>query len=204
MALSSSDPEQMGAFMVGAESSSNVEHGQPDGGGGSCPLLEVGGRKGVSVRHVRRAARAFADLAQWGQSVRLGLKRPPRSAIDTQRLLPGFLAGESVTDRQRIAEYLSMLNRQTGVRPLVTREKRLSVTYSAGGLLGVLAVLPTREIAARDDLSYNCSVCGALVARGRPPQPDEAIYGTKESCKCEQRRRNQAAWRARKRAEGKS
>ena len=62
-----------------------------------------------------------------------------------------------------------MHNRQTGVRPLVTWEKRLSVAYSAGGLLGVLAVLLTREIAARDDLSYNCSVCGALVARGRPP-----------------------------------
>jgi len=154
------------------------EHGQPDGRGGSCPLLEVDGRKGGSVRHVRRAARAFADLAQWGRSVRLVLKRPPRSAIDTQRLLPGS-SSVSVTDRQRIAVYLSMLNRQTGVRPLVTWEKRLSVTYSDGGLLGVLAVLLTCEIAARDDLSYNCSVCGRWsLAEGH--QPDEAIYCTKE------------------------
>jgi len=72
-----------------------------------------------------------------------------------------------------------MLNRQTGVRPLVTWEKRLSVTYSDGGLLGVLAVLLTCEIAARDDLSYNCSVCGRWsLAEGH--QPDEAIYCTKE------------------------
>jgi len=222
MALASADPEQMGAFMTrrGVLELCGA-HGRPIGHdeGAVCPFLEITpgttldlpgvhfestGRRGVSVQAVRSAARAFTDLAQWGQSVRLGLKRPPGSGMDTQGLLPGFLVGDNVTDRQRIADYLTMLNRQAGVRPLVTWDKRVSFTFAAGGLLGVLAVLLTREIAARPDLTYNCTACGALVARGRPPQPDEEIYCTKESCKREQRRRNQAAWRARKRAEGKS
>ena len=213
LALASADPEQMAAFMAryGVLELCG-EHGRPDGHdeGAFCPFLEVddGRRRGVSVHHVRRAARAFADLAQWGRSTRLGLKRRPHSGIDAQMLLGGFLRGRNVTDRARIAEYLTMLNRQTGVRPLVTWDKRVSVTFAAAGLLGVLSILLTREIAARrdpnDDLTYTCSICGVPVARGRPPQPDEAIYCTEKSCKREQQRRNQAAWRARKRAEGKS
>jgi hypothetical protein len=123
-------------------------------------------------------------------------------------LVGGFVRGRNVTDRDRIAEYLTALNRQTGVRPLVTWDKRLSIVFAAEGLLGVLAILLTREIAARrdeqDELIYTCSVCGVPVIRGRPPQTDEAIYCTEKSCKREQQRLNQAAWRARKRAEGKS
>ena len=213
LALASADPEQMAAFMAryGVLELCG-EHGQPDehDEGAFCQLLEVddGRRLGVSVQHVRRAARAFADLAQWGHSTRQGLKRRPRSGIDAQMLLGGFLRGRNLTDRARIADYLTMLNRQTGVRPLVTWEKRVSVTFAANGLLGVLAILLTREIAARrdeqDELIYTCSVCGVPVTRGRPPQTDEAIYCTEKSCKREQHRRNQAAWRAHKRAEGKS
>jgi len=215
IALASADPEQMAAFMARYGILELCgEHGRPDGHdhGYFCPLLDVddGHRQGVEVRTVRRAARAFADLRQWGQAVRVGLKPSAVSGQDSQLLMPssGFRSGRKgsrdLTDRERIAQLLTRLNRETGVGPLVTWDKRLSVTFAAGGLLGVLAILLTREIAARDDLTYTCSVCGVPVARGRPPQPDEAIYCTKESCKREQRRRNQAAWRARKRAEGKS
>jgi hypothetical protein len=209
LALASADPDQMAAFMdrygvleLCGEHGRPVDHDE----GAFCPFLEVddGQRFGVSVQHVRRAARAFADLAQWGHSTRLGLKRRPGSGMDAQMLVGGFIRGSNLTDRDRIAEYLTILNRQTGVRPLVTWDKRLSFTFAAGGLLGVLTILLTREIASRDDVSYNCSVCGFLVARKRPPKPDEAVYCAKASCRTEQQRRNQAAWRARKRAEGKS
>lgn len=216
IALASADPEQMAAFMARYGILELCgEHGRPDrhDHGDICPLLAVDDyREGVEVRTVRRAARAFADLRQRGQAVRVGLKPPAGSGADTEMLMPssGFRSGRKgsrdkvVTDRERIAQLLTRLNRETGVGPLVTWDKRLSVTFAAGGLLGFLAILLTREIAARDGLTYTCSVCGVPVARGRPPQPDEAIYCTKESCKREQRRRNQAAWRARKRAEGKS
>jgi hypothetical protein len=208
LALASADPDQMAAFMARYGILELCgEHGRPDGHdeGGFCPFLEIddGARFAVSVQHVRRAARGFADLAKWGHSQRQGRKRPPRSGMDAQMLVGGFVRG-NVTDRDRIAEYLTALNRQTGVRPLVTWDKRLSVTFEASGLLGVLAILLTRDIAARDDLTYACSVCGFPIGRKRPPLPEEAVYCTKESCKREQRRRNQAAWRARKRAEGKS
>jgi hypothetical protein len=207
LALSSADPEQMGAFMAryGVLELCGA-HGRPDGhdDGGCCPFLEVDGGFGVYVSHVRRAARGFAALEQWGQAVRDGRKRPSGVLVDTQKLLPGFDLGpdDNATDRARLAEYLTMLNRQTGVQPLVKWGKRLSVIYAAGGLLAMLAILLTRQIAARSDLTYSCSVCGLLVERTRPPLLDEAIYCTGDSCKREQRRRNQAAWRARKRAEG--
>jgi hypothetical protein len=210
LALASADPEEMGAFMrlygvlalCGAHGRPN-EHEQGD----FCPWLMDDGRFAVSVQAVRRAARAFADLHQWGNALRNNQRPPAGSGMDTQRLLPGFLVGRHVTDHQRIAHYLTRLNRETGVRPLVTWDERLSVTYAAEGLMGVLTILLTRKIQAPGALSFKCSVCGDLVDRGngsRPPHPDEAVYCPKESCKREQRRRNQAAWRARKRAEGKS
>lgn len=212
LALASADPEQMAAFMAryGVLELCG-EHGRPDrhDEGAFCPFLEVddGQRLGVSVHHVRRAARAFADLAQWGQSARDAQKVSPRRGVDIQMLLPGILS-RTMSERERIAYHLTRLNRETGVQPLVTWDKRVSFTFEAGGLLGVLSILLTREIAARrderDDLVYTCSVCGIAVPRGRPPQPDEAIYCTEKSCKREQQRLNQAAWRARKRAEGKS
>jgi hypothetical protein len=208
--LAAADPEQMAGFMkrYGILELCG-EHGQPDGhnDGLYCPLLDVdnGQRCGVLVRTVRRAARAFADLQQWGQAVREGQKPPAGSGHDVQLLMPGFwFRNHVITDRERIAHHLTRLNRETGVRPLVTWDERLTVNHAAGGLLGVLAILLTREIMAPGIRSFRCSVCGDLVDRGRPPQPDEAIYCTKPSCKREQRRRNQAAWRARTRAEGKS
>ena len=206
--LAVADPEQMAGFMrrYGILELCG-EHGRPDGHeeGTYCPFLDVedGQRVGVLVRTVRRAARAFADLRQWGQAIREGWKPPAGSGHDVQLLMPGILS-RTMSERERIAYHLTRLNRETGVRPLVTWDERLTVNHAAGGLLGVLAILLTREIMAPGVRSFRCSVCGDLVDRGRPPQPDEAIYCTKESCKREQRRRNQAAWRARKRADGKA
>jgi hypothetical protein len=224
LALASADPEQMAAFMAryGVLELCGA-HGCPIGHeDAGCPFLEIeertsldtpwshfefGGRWGVSVQHVRRAARGFADLVQWGQSARDAQKVSPRRGRDIQMLLPGIFT-RATSERERIAYYLTRLNRETGVQPLVTWDKRVSVTFAAYGLMGVLSILLTREIAARrdpnDDLTYTCSICGVPVPRGRPPQPDEAIYCTEKSCKREQQRLNQAAWRARKRAEGKS
>ena len=212
LTLASADPEEMGAFMrrygvleLCGKHGRPVDHDE----GGFCPFLEVDGgqRFGVSVQHVRRAARAFADLVQWGQSARDARKVSPRRGRDIQWLLPGILS-RTMSERERIAYHLTRLNRETGVQPLVTWDKRVSVTFAAYGLMGVLSILLTREIAARrdpnDDLIYTCSICGVPVPRIRPPQPNEAIYCTEKSCKREQQRLNQAAWRARKRAEGKS
>ncbi|GEM_PF-2399783 len=220
--LASADPEQMADFMAryGIVELCG-EHGRPDlhEVGYYCPLLDVddGQRIGVRVRTVRRAARAFTDLRLWGQAVRAQEKPPEGSGHDTQLLLPGifskgpdgrrYLHGKPLTDRELVAYYLTRLNRETGVRPLVTWDERLTVNHAAGGLLGVLAILLTRDITAPGVQSFKCSVCGAFVDRGkgsRPPQPDEAVYCAQPSCKREQKRRNQAAWRARKRAEGKT
>jgi hypothetical protein len=128
LGLASADPEQMGAFMAryGVLELCG-EHGQPDGHRDDiafCPFLIVDDRLGVSVAHIRRAARAFADLLHWGQATRKGWKRPPGVGLDTQRLIPGFLVGDNVTDRDRIAAYLTALLRETGVRPLVTWNPR--------------------------------------------------------------------------------
>ena len=212
LALASADPDQMAAFMAryGVLELCG-EHGRPawHDEGAYCALLVVddGQRFGVSVQHVRRAARAFADLVQWGQSARDARKVSPRRGRDIQWLLPGILS-RTMSERERIAYHLTRLNRETGVQPLVTWDSRVSFTFEACGLLSVLSILLTREIAARRDehdaLIYTCSVCGVAVPRGRPPQTDEAIFCNEKSCKREQQRRNQAAWRARKRAEGKS
>ena len=83
-----------------------------------------------------------------------------------------------------------------GVRPFAVWEGRFTVTSQADGLLGAIAILLSREI-GQGYTSYRCTVCGTETARGRPPRPDEAIYCERPACKREQRRRNQAAWRAR-------
>lgn len=100
IALASADPEQMAAFMARYGILELCgEHGRPDGHdhGYFCPLLDVddGHRQGVEVRTVRRAARAFADLRQWGQAVRVGLKPSAVSGQDSQLLMPssGFRSG---------------------------------------------------------------------------------------------------------------
>lgn len=205
-ALAAADPPDMGAFIERYGLLSICAHGYIDGHdqeteGGWCAPLDVDGRPGVKVRHVRAAARAFLALADWGRTARLGLKRPD-VGMDIQSLLSGIPRFGDATEREQIAWYLTRLNREAGGQRLITWDKRLSITYEADGLMGLLADWLTREIAAGEDRTYRCSVCSVEVERVRPPQPGEPVYCTKPSCKREQKRRNQAAWRARKRAEG--
>jgi hypothetical protein len=99
-----------------------------------------------------------------------------------------------------VADFMTWLLRACRVRPVARWAGHdLSTTFEADGLLGAIAVLAAEEV-SRGEIFYQCSVCKEPVIRNRAPRADEAIYCTEPACKREQRRRNQASWRARKAA----
>lgn len=103
--------------------------------------------------------------------------------------------------RERFAGWVSDLLGHGGVRLeadwLGTRGMALEPV--AETFVGVIAVLLAREVGAEGQ--YQCDSCGALVYRKRAPLDGEAVYCDRPECKTEQKRRNQANWRARKREE---
>jgi hypothetical protein len=103
--------------------------------------------------------------------------------------------------RERFAEWTTDLLRQgaVGMQADWLGTRGLALDPVAESFLGVIAILLSREIGAEGQ--YQCSSCGALVYRQRPPRREEAVYCDRPECKREQKRRNQAAWRARKREE---
>jgi len=192
LALAAADPEEMASFVSRYGILELCEaHGRP-----MWHAVEASPGH-LSVRHVRRAARAFEAWVAAGR--RLKQHNQATQSPDVQLFLDGgFWAGGY--GRRELAEELTQLYRDAGVRPLVRWPPRLmlAATFEGIGLVGVLATLLVRTVASRDEVSYRCDNCGHLVERGRPPQPDEAIYCDRAECKREQRRRNTAAYRARK------
>ena len=189
--LAAADPEGMAAFVSRYGVLELCRHGRPVWHANEGPIDHL------AVRHIRRAARAFEAWQTAGR--RLKAANQASQSHDVQLFLDGgFWAGGY--GRQELAEELTQLYRDTGIRPLVRWEpsRMLTVTTEGAGLLGVLSTLLLRAIASRDEVSYRCDICGDLVERGRPPRPDEAIYCDRAECKREQRRRNTAAYRARK------
>lgn len=75
--------------------------------------------------------------------------------------------------------------------------KSLALEPVARSFVGVIGLLLAREVGAEG--AYVCDSCGAHVARARPPRSGERVYCERIECKREQRRRNQAAWRAKQR-----
>jgi len=193
IALSSADPEQMGLFVerYGIPELC-AAHGRPMWHEPGCRVDDL------RVHSLRSAARAISDLLDAG--IRLKSKQQAKQSVDVQRLLGrgGWVGGYG---REELAEDLTDLFRDCGWNVLVRWpvQKSLSVVSAVPGLLGVVARLLVQTISSRDEVSYRCAVCQDFIIRKRPPRPDEAIYCDRPACKREQRRRNTAAYRARKR-----
>lgn len=100
--------------------------------------------------------------------------------------------------RERFARWVSRLFAETGVtaRADWVGLRGLAIEPGAESLAGLIAILLAREVGAEG--MYECSSCGAPVARNRPPRPGESVYCARAECRREQRRRNQAKWRAKK------
>lgn len=101
-------------------------------------------------------------------------------------------------EREHFGALLTDAMRGAGVGTVANwvDQDRLTLTPGAQGLVGVVMLLLAREVGS--GRQYTCSSCSAPVIRRRPPQPGERVYCSEPQCKREQRRRNQAAWRARK------
>lgn len=184
-------------------------HGRPDRHGrrdelrGYCPLLNDSGTPTVKTSSVRNAARAVAAIQKLGTSLAARQDGEPDDWSDLQ----GFAGpcpwqrGAWQRNRKVLAEAITRLLNDAGVAPIARWDRpRLTVTSEADGLLGVILVLLAREVGQGD--RWTCNVCGAPVDRVRPPRSGEGVYCEKAACRREQQRRNQAKWRARKRAGG--
>lgn len=165
-----------------------------------CPIGfdEYVGGPYVTDSAVRTTARAFV-AAQ-----RLGTALSARTDGDPDDWRELSLVGEQVgwrSDRGMLADWVTELLASCGVRPVAMWEpnRRLTVVHEADGLLGVLAVILSREIGQGD--RYTCDVCGVPVDRVRPPKSSERVYCKKPACRREQQRRNQAKWRANRKTE---
>lgn len=192
VALAAADPEEMADFVsrYGLPELC-AQHGRP------IWHADEAAPDHLWVRHIRRAARAFDGWLTAGKRLKVANQTTPSPHVG---LFLGGGAWVGGYGREELAEELTQLYRDAGIRPLVrwAPGSRLALTTEGVGLMGVLSTLLLRAVAARDEVSYQCDNCGDLVERGRPPQPDEAIYCDRAECKREQRRRNTAAYRARK------
>lgn len=163
----------------------------------------------VSIRAIRDAARAVAAARRIGAGL---VSRQPGDSRDWLDLQTGFGVGfvhhqdpEDQTDwkiqREDFAQYLSAAFEKWGVSMQVDwlGSRGLAFVPHTESFMGGLLVMLAREVGAEGQ--YRCDVCGTRVPRRRAPAPGEHVYCDRLECKREQQRRNQAAWRERKRQE---
>lgn len=219
MALSTAEPSEMAAFLETYGVVEICRHGMPDMHPfikrpklrGSAPdpvipptycqlLTDAGGRPAIAVDHLRRAALAFVGAQE--AALALSARRIPESrsweAMSRLRSYGRPMENDYRACRRQLAEWVTGMLSDCGVDVFADwAGERLNVTYKASGLLGTLTLLLAREIGQGE--TYTCDICGTPVDRVRPPKNDEGVYCDKPACRREQQRRNQAAWRARKR-----
>jgi hypothetical protein len=207
--LAVAEPAEMAAFMetYGVPELCG-KHGLPDRHvGGYCAIGGADEKHYVNPSAIRRVARAFLAAQSLANALSVRRIGEVQDWVDLQWTIKRSLFHPDNRDwptgRVRLAHWLTCLLRDCGVAPLARWDgARLHVTSEAGGLLGVLAVLLSRELGQGD--VYTCDVCGAPVTPTRPPREGEGVYcraADNAACRREQQRRNQAAWRARKREE---
>lgn len=199
--LERAQPAEMAAFVA--------RYGAPELGKDQW-LSRGGGSSGwLSVSALREHARAFSAARRLGAAL---VMRRPGDREDWFRLdgagIPTRGARTMWSDledwklgRERFADWLTLLMRELDVATTAQWRgvRGLALDPSPGTLLGAIALLLAREVGAEGQ--YVCDSCGASVQRVRPPREGEAVYCDRAECKREQKRRNQAAWRAKKAAE---
>lgn len=162
----------------------------------------------VRVRSLRRQARAIA-AARRASSHLVGRRVPDAADWAEMSWADGFTevvdpddARDWRLERERFARWLSRVFAKTGVtaEALWLGQRGLAIEPTHGGLLGLIAILLAREVGAVG--AYSCDSCGAEVFRARAPRPGERVYCARPECKREQHRRNTAAFRASRRAQG--
>ena len=144
------------------------------------------------------SARSLPEADVWPAMARLqvwGLQGRPPDNEGIEWPTPDWRAA-----RAALASWTTSLLRESGVATVADWSgHRLVLAPQADGLFGTLALLLARDIGQGQ--TYRCDVCGEPVDPYRPPLANERVYCTKPACKKEQRRRNQASWRAKKKAE---
>ena len=205
--LAQATPDEMAAFLTryGAP-----EIGEPFSDGSDNPLgAPVASRRAgtLGVTRLRRYARALAaarriaadlssrrvgELADWLelQEVLGWAWTVPKDEWDDWKL-----------GRERFARWLTEVLHRSGASVVVewVGRRGLAVDPSTSTLVGLMWIMLAREVAG--ERGYVCDSCGSRVQRARPPREGEAVYCDRPECKREQRRRNQAKWRASKRAQ---
>jgi len=215
--LRQAEPERMAAFLETYGIPEICGHGLPDGHRDSrrnaryClsfPMLEDG-RIAIASADIRRMARAFS-AARTAASF-LSISRLPDSSVwGEMAIVVSVLPHDWRADvdnwragRTMLAAWMTALLADCGINLTATwgegGQAVLRIEPEADGLLGTLGLLLARTLDQREN--YSCDVCGEPVQRVRAPQDGERVYCKKPLCKREQQRRNQAAWRAKKRAE---
>ena len=191
-ALAQAEPDEMAAFCLC--------YAIPDG----LRVVVTAEDGGLSVRGLRRAARAIAAARRVGAAL---VTRRPGSRKDWMDMQGTGLGGWVVEPddwddwklgRERFSRWLTKLLQETGtnVRADWLGTRGLGVEPEIGSFMSLVATLLAREVGAEGQ--YTCDSCGRPVYRARPPRTGERVYCDLPECKREQRRRNQASWRARK------
>jgi hypothetical protein len=211
VALAQAQPEEMAAFMqTYGVLELCARHGLPAWHGDRGCVIGEPGAPYLDPAAVRRCARGFAAARRLGDALSARKAGQLQDWADLQAAAGrGWPANPvlalDVDDanwrlgRAKLANWLTVMLRACRVSPAVVWEPRhrLHVTSVSWGPLGKLVVLLTRELGQGD--AYVCDVCNAPVSRTRPPREGERVYCSKPACRREQQRRNQAAWRDKKR-----
>jgi hypothetical protein len=213
-ALSQAEPEEIAAFIAryGVPELASLE---TTDGSESNPLrapVQTKRAGSILVGDVRRHARGIAATRRLAASLVTRHTGDPADWADAWKwLVPS--GGIRVMDREDLDDYklcrehfADLLSDFLAEGDVLTRAewpgggRRLALGPEAGTFIGALGILLAREVGAEGQ--YICTSCGARVTRNRPPRKGEKVYCDRVECKREQQRRNQARWRAKKRAEG--
>lgn len=209
-ALASAQPEEMAAFVniygapeIGGMTVTEGRESNPFGfavqsrRAGSIPVRELRWHARATEAARRIGAllvmRRCGDRDDWADVVNhlvphyRGIRVGIMDALGDWKLEREFLA-------RVITDFLEDAQVYIGADWLGAR--RLAMEPRTGTFVGVIAILLAREVGAEG--AYQCDCCGARVDRSRPPRRNERVYCSRAECKREQRRRNQAAWRAKK------
>lgn len=162
----------------------------------------------LSINVLRRAARGVAAARRVGAALTTRRHGALEDWMEMQHVLGNTWVVDPddwddwVLGRERFAEWITWWMREAGVTNFADwrGSRGLSLEPESATLFGVIAILVSREIGSEG--MYECAACGTLHPRRRAPLDGESVYCDRPTCKREQQRRNQAAWRAKKRAEG--